>query len=65
MPIEDAFARNGRVRADGKMVHDMLLVQVKANEDSKYPWDYYQVVKVVPGDQAFMPLSESKCPLLK
>ncbi len=65
MPIEDAFARNGKLRADGKMVHDMLLVQVKPNEESKYPWDYYKVVKTVPGDQAFMPLSESKCPLLK
>ncbi len=64
MTVNDAFARNGKVRADGKMVHDMYLVQVKSPKDSKYPWDYYRIVKTVPGDQAFLPLSESACPLV-
>ena len=41
-PIEDFFARNGRLREDGLMVHDLMLVQVKKPEDSKYPWDYYR-----------------------
>lgn len=65
MPIEDAFAKNGKVRADGKMVHDMYLVRVKKPEQSKGPWDYYEIVQTVPGDQAFHPLSESKCRLVK
>ena len=65
MPIEDAFSKNGRVRADGKMVHDMYLVKVKQPNQSKGPWDYYQVLQTVPGDQAFHPLSESKCKLVK
>jgi len=65
MPIEDFFAQNGRVREDGLMVHDMFLVQVKKPEESKYPWDYYKILSVVPGDKAFKPLSESTCPLVK
>jgi branched-chain amino acid transport system substrate-binding protein len=65
MKIHDAFARNGKVRSDGKMIHDMYLVQVKAPKDSKYPWDYNRVVKTVSGDEAFAPLSASACPLVK
>jgi len=65
MPIHDAFARNARLRKDGKLLHDLYLVSVKSPAESKEPWDYYNVVKTVSGDQAFMPLSESKCPLLK
>ncbi len=64
-PINDFFAKNGRIRADGRMVHDMYLAQVKKPGESKYPWDYYHIRQVIPGDQAFMPLSESKCPLVK
>lgn len=63
--IDDAFARGGKVRADGKMIHDMYLVEVKDPKDSKYPWDYYRILKTVPGDVAFMPASESKCALMK
>ena len=63
MPIEDAFARGGKLRADGKMVHDMYLVEVKKPAESKAPWDYYRIVKTVPGSEAFMPLSESRCAL--
>lgn len=65
MPVHDFFAKNGKVRVDGRMVHDMYLLQVKKPEESKYPWDYYHVRQVIPGDQAFRPLAESKCPLVK
>lgn len=65
MPIHDAFARNAKLREDGKLLHDLYLVSVKSPAESKEPWDYYNVIKTVPGNQAFMPLSESKCPLLK
>jgi branched-chain amino acid transport system substrate-binding protein len=63
-PIEDFFARNGRLREDGLMVHDLILAQVKKPEDSKYPWDYYQILAHIPGDQAFGPPSPD-CALVK
>lgn len=63
--IDDFFARGGTIRADGRMVHEMYLVRVKKPSESKYPWDYYQVVAKVPGDEAFQPLSRSACPLVK
>jgi branched-chain amino acid transport system substrate-binding protein len=65
MPINDIFATNGRIREDGRMVHDMYLYQVKKPSESKYPWDYYRQLAVVPGDKAFQPLSASACPLVK
>ena len=64
-PINDFFAKNGRIREDGRMVHDMYLFQVKSQSESKYPWDYFKLVATVPGDKAFLPLSQSKCPLVK
>jgi branched-chain amino acid transport system substrate-binding protein len=64
-PINDFFAKNGKIREDGRMVHDMYLMQVKRPEESKYPWDYYHVRQVIPGDEAFQPLSQSRCPLIK
>ena len=64
-PIDDFFANFGRIRADGVMVHDMRLFRVKAPSESRYPWDYYTLVATVPGDQAFGPLAQSKCPLVK
>ncbi|HSD61752.1 MAG TPA: ABC transporter substrate-binding protein [Burkholderiales bacterium] len=64
-PVNDFFAKNGKVREDGRMVHDMYLAQVKKPEESKYPWDYYKIVQTIPGDQAFTPLAKSKCPLVK
>lgn len=64
-PLNDMFAQNGKVRADGRMVHDMFLVQVKKPAESKEPWDYYKVLTTLPGDDAFQPLSKSKCPLVK
>ncbi|WP_313303425.1 ABC transporter substrate-binding protein [Diaphorobacter sp.] len=64
-PINDFFAKNGRIREDGRMVHDMYLFQVKAQDESKYAWDYYKLIATVPGDKAFLPLSQSKCPMVK
>ena len=64
-PVDDFFSRGGKIRKDGRMVHDMLLVQVKKPEESKYPWDYYKALATIPGDEAFRPLSESECPLVK
>lgn len=65
MPVNDFFAKNGRVREDGRFVHDMYVYEVKKPSESKYAWDYYKLRAVIPGDQAFRPLSESKCPLVK
>lgn len=65
LPVNDFFAKNGKVREDGRMVHDMLLVQVKKPSESKRPWDYYNVVATVPGDQVFLPLGQSECALVK
>ncbi len=64
MPVNDMFAKNGHLRIDGRMVHDMYLVQVKTPAESKYPWDYYKVLRTIPGDQAFRPLKEGGCPLV-
>ena len=63
--INDMFAKNGEVRPDGRMVHDMKLMQVKTPAESKYPWDYYKVLQVIPRDQAFITKAESKCALWK
>lgn len=65
MNINDFFARNAHLREDGRMVHDMYLVQVKKPSESKGPWDYYKVIRTIPGDQAFRPLNKSECPLVK
>ncbi len=65
MPVNDMFAKNGRIREDGRMVHDMYVYEVKKPSESKGRWDYYKLRAVIPGDQAFRPLSESQCPLVK
>lgn len=64
MPINDFFAKNGKIREDGRMVHDMYLVEVKAPSESSGKWDYYNVLRTIPGDQAYKPLSESTCELV-
>jgi branched-chain amino acid transport system substrate-binding protein len=64
-PVRDAFTDNGVLREDGRMVHSMFLFEVKKPEESKGPWDYYKVLAEVPGDQAFRPLNEGGCPLVK
>jgi len=64
LPVDDVFARGGTVLANGRMVHDMYLFRVKAPSESTRPWDYYEVLATVPGDQAFLPVEESGCPLI-
>ena len=62
--IEDFFARHGHLREDNLMVHDLMLVQVKSAEESKYPWDYYKVLATISGDDAFGP-PNPECPMVK
>nr|WP_194714445.1 ABC transporter substrate-binding protein [Noviherbaspirillum soli] len=59
--INDMYAKNGTIRADGSMIHDMYLMQVKAPNESKTPWDYFKIVATIPGDQAFTTKAETKC----
>lgn len=65
MPINDFFAKNGRIREDGRMVHDMYVYEVKKPSESKGEWDYYKLRAVIPGDEAFRSLKDSACPLVK
>jgi branched-chain amino acid transport system substrate-binding protein len=64
-PVNDFFAQGGLIREDGRMVHDMYLFQVKSPAESKGKWDDYKLLATTPGKDAFLPLSESKCPLVK
>ncbi len=64
LPVDDAFAK-GKVLANGRMVHDLYLFEVKKPSESKKPWDYYKQLAVVPGDKAFPTAAESGCPLTK
>jgi branched-chain amino acid transport system substrate-binding protein len=64
MPINDFFAKNGKIREDGRMVHDMYLMQVKAPAESKSEWDLFKLVETIPGDRAFRPLDAGSCPLV-
>jgi branched-chain amino acid transport system substrate-binding protein len=63
--VNDMFAKNGEIRPDGRMVHDMYLMQVKKPSESKYPWDYYKVVATIPGAEAYTTKAETKCALWK
>jgi branched-chain amino acid transport system substrate-binding protein len=63
--INDMYAKNGYIREDGSMIHEMYLMQVKQQSESKYPWDYYKVVQAIPGEQAFTTKAETKCSLWK
>ena len=62
-PINDMFAKGGKILPNGRMVHDMYLMQVKSPAESKTPWDYFKVVQTIPGDVAFAPPGGSKCTL--
>jgi branched-chain amino acid transport system substrate-binding protein len=64
-PVNDFFAKNGKIRIDGRMVHDMYLFEVKKPEESKGEWDLYKLLATVPGDEAFRPLDKGGCPLVK
>jgi branched-chain amino acid transport system substrate-binding protein len=65
LPVNDFFAKNGKVREDGRMVHDLYVFEVKKPSESREPWDYLKLVRTIPGDQAFRPLAEGGCPLVK
>lgn len=65
MPVEDMFARNGKLLPNGRMIHDMYLVEVKAPAESKYPWDYYKISTTIPAEKAFRNLAETTCALVK
>jgi branched-chain amino acid transport system substrate-binding protein len=64
MPVDDFFAQ-GKVREDGRLMHDFLLAEVKAPGESTGPWDYYKIRRQIPADEAAQPLSQSKCFLVK
>jgi branched-chain amino acid transport system substrate-binding protein len=64
-PVNDFFAKNGHIRGDGRMVHDMYLFQVKKPSESTGAWDYYKLIETIPGDEAFQPLTASRCSLIK
>ena len=61
----DDFYSKGQIRADGRMIHDMYLFEVKSSKDSMTPWDYYKTIAKIPGEQSFTTVAESKCTLLK
>jgi branched-chain amino acid transport system substrate-binding protein len=64
-PIHDMFAKNGKIREDGRMVHDMYLFEVKKPSESKARWDDYKLLATIPGNEAFQSLDASRCPLVK
>ncbi|MGO8911742.1 MAG: ABC transporter substrate-binding protein [Bradyrhizobium sp.] len=63
-PVNDSYVKNGHLREDGRLVHDMYFAQVKTPSESKGPWDYYKILATIPGNQAFRPLAEGGCPLV-
>ena len=64
-PTDDPLFGKGSVRADGRKLHDMYLYEVKKPAESKGPWDYYKLISTIPADQAFRPVTEGDCPLVK
>jgi branched-chain amino acid transport system substrate-binding protein len=64
-PTDDPLFGKGTIRADGRKLHPAYLFEVKKPSESKGPWDYYKLIGTTPGDEAFRPLSESACPLVK
>lgn len=65
MKVNDMYNKNVTIRPDGRVLHSMYLVQVKKPEESKYKYDYYKILTTSPGEQAFRPMSEGNCPLVK
>ncbi len=64
IPVNDFYAKNGRLREDGRLVHDMYFAQVKKPSESREPWDYYNILGTVPGVNAFRSLEDGGCPLV-
>ena len=65
MPVDDVFGRGGKVGPNGRMIHDMYLLEVKKPAESKQEWDYFKVLATIPGDEAYIKPAESGCPLAK
>ncbi|WOS62495.1 ABC transporter substrate-binding protein [Sinorhizobium fredii] len=65
MPVNDVFAENGTVAPNGRMIHDMYLLEVKKPDESKEPWDYFKVLATIPGKEAFIDPAQSGCDLVK
>ncbi len=65
LPTDDPLFGKGVIRVDGRKIHPAYLFEVKKPAESKYPWDYYKLVQTIPADQAFRPLNEGNCPLVK
>jgi branched-chain amino acid transport system substrate-binding protein len=60
-PFDDLFARNAKLLPNGRLIHDMLTARIKAPSEQRHPWDYYEVLGVVPATEAFRPIADSKC----
>jgi branched-chain amino acid transport system substrate-binding protein len=65
LPINDFMTQNGHIREDGRVIRDMYLMQAKTPDESKGEWDLAKIIATIPGDQAFRPLNEGGCPLVK
>jgi len=65
MPTDDPIFGKGSIREDGRVIHPAYLFEVKSPAESKYPWDYYKLIGTIPADEAFRPLAQSECPLVK
>jgi branched-chain amino acid transport system substrate-binding protein len=65
IPVNDFYVRDGKLREDGRLVHDMYFVEVKTPAESSGPWDYYKIIATIPGDRAFRPAGEDGCPIIK
>jgi branched-chain amino acid transport system substrate-binding protein len=65
IPVDDFYVQGGKLREDGRLLHDMYFVQVKTPAESSRPWDYYKIIATIPRDQAFRPAGEDGCPLIK
>lgn len=65
MPVNDFMTKNGRIREDGRLIRDMYLFRVKSPQESKHRFDYYELLATIPGEEAFKPLEDGGCPLLK
>jgi branched-chain amino acid transport system substrate-binding protein len=65
IPTDDPLFGKGMIRIDGRAIHPAYLFEVKSPAESKYPWDYYKLVATIPADEAFRPLAQSQCPLVK
>ena len=65
IPVDDFYVKNGRLREDGRLIHDMYFAQVKKPSESKEPWDDYNILGVIPGATAFRSLEDGGCPLAK